>query len=488
MGGYTDKQKNDWWDRVVSFRGNVYEPADNYEPPYGGAGVVQLTTQGTVVTRGPFATPRHVIHLAVGNPNFTIRPATVDVRVGCDEAGQNPAATVRLRVERIAAIASANAAATTPLTSHTLALHQGFYATCDVVLELLNKAGTVVESARLRAFPQPDSPPNNRCYLGNRGNFNVRISVSADDGLRVEAIIKQVADALSDDYELGNPYPGFRLDPPLRHLFSPIAGDFDISRIAVALTRADELSVSVHHRPLEKTAIGEPDFFDIPQGPECEGSEEQTSGEAASEKTLCTSWSRSCHVSHSVQGECFDELDLDIAGTPSSVVYVTNGNGLDSAVASVLQGKFTLGKTAAGGEPLWQNSFWYHDDEPLTLGDYTRERIEISAVIGAHWPVPLCIGNEEPIEVSFFARAIVRGERLFGFPLIPDSRYSFYTSRIVTLSQNLLTGAACSPSTLGVLYWDRDFPWGAYFWDKDRGEVIPNTLRLDLTKCELQLR
>lgn len=475
MSAYTTKQKADLWKKVVAgFLGFPYTVPDAYVWPTAVNSSVILTQPGTRVVRGPFASPRHIVHMGIRNVGSGYRPLTVDVLLGCDEGGESPAATLRLRVERTAAIAAGQ-----PLNSHVLTpIQGGGWGECDLTLELLNAAGTVVETARMANFPDPFDPPgtvtNNDCSLGETILFPLRLAFSTEGAIQVEAIITQRSVVIGDELEIG--MPGNQLSaPPLRHLFAPLDGPHDIGRIAVYLSRADGTTVDVVHRPLERNDKGVPDFINVSQGTGCEESDAATDAIEGGTKTVCTTWSRSCHVTHSNEDECYTELDVDFAGN----VPVNVNNSAD--IAAVLQGTFTLGNTNADGHPLWHNSFWFHDDEPVTVGAATRDRIEISAVIGAHWPVPVCIGEEYPVEISLFARAILSAPASAVYSAVLRCR----------VSQRLLLGEKRSPDYWGDLgddqiLWDTDFPWGVPFYDKITTGA--NALLVNLTKCDFQLK
>lgn len=489
MSGYSEKQKAAWWRRALPFFGQAYDPADDYVPPDRGASAVELTQQGTRVVRGPFATPRHIVSLAIEATNSGVRPLTVDVLIGCDESGLSPCATVRLRLERTAAITS-----TQSLKSHVLTPVTGGWSECELVLELVGSDGAIVESATVANFPQPfDSPglvTNNVCSLGDVGFFPVRLAFTNEGGLRVEAMISQRSRLLFDAYDTGDASVSDD-GPPLRHLFAPLPGEHDISRIAIYLSRADNNTVHVGHRPLERNDEGLPDFIYVAQGPNCSDSDDAKDATAAGAKTICTAWSRSCHVTHSSDEQCYTELDVDLAGT--SVAQFGVAGAINNAdLAAVLQGAFTLGPTNAEGASLWHNSFWFHDDADVTVGVATRKRLEVSGIIGSHWPVPACIGDERPVEIALFARAIIRissgGILPFGYSANED--HPVYAVLRCRVSQRLLIGEKRSPSVDGYydgdIVWDLNFPWGTRFYDK--AVTAGNTMRLNLTKCDFQLK
>jgi hypothetical protein len=478
MGGYTQKQRADWYLRVTDFLGSVYEPADEYVPPASGPSAIRLTQPGTLVVRGPFAAPRHIVHLSVETPDVRYRPFTIDVLIGCNAEGLSPAATVRLKLE-----VGPTISAVQPLTSHVLTGDSSGWAECGLVMQLLDAAGSVVDSVTIAHFPHPffaGDATNNACRLGLP--FPLRLAISSDGPLRIEAIFSHI-EHIADGLDTGSAAGG--VSPPLRHLLPQLPGYFDVSRIAVRLASASNNSVSVVHRPLGQNANGTPEWFGVQQGAGCQGSGEAEMATAAGTKTNCTSWSRSCHVTHSQTENCLQELDVDLAGTFIPQAHVSPINNAD--VAAVLQGAFTLGRTSAGSASLWQNSFWFEDDEDLAVGVATRKRLEISGVIGAHWPVPVCVGSERPVEIAFFCRAIIRVSSNFvlPFPFGANTDYPIHAVLRCNVSQRIFQGERVSASN-DSMSWDLDFPWGASFWDKAGKQL--NTLLLGLSKCEFQLR
>lgn len=496
---YTTKQRADWWKRVLPFFGQVYDPADDYVP-IGGSTSLSMTAQGTKVVRGPFSTPRHTLLLRLSpTTGSSVLPATVDVLIGCNDDGESPVATLRLRVEHGTLYTQLPRLSGNPsLASHVFALPAAGPTECRIVLEVLDSSGSVIESREVRNFPNPHFPQalvsNNGCRLQG---LALRVAVTNKRGLRIEAILNQLPEIVADGIETGAA-EWSNYGPPIRHLFEPIPWpsqpetEYDISRIGVAMPRATNLNVEVSHRPLERNDEGSPEFYDVPQGGGCADSDEAKDAMRAGEKTVCTAWSRQCHVSHSSENECFTELDVEIAGTANPAA-----GGLFSYpdLAAVLQGAFTLANLAADGAPLMQNTFWFADDTDVTVGTATRKRIEISAVIGAHWPVPVCIGSERPVEIALFARANFRttdGGAL-PFPFAANVDYSIAAALRARVSQRLLLGQVASPSVddyyTGVMHWDLDFPWGTAFWQtatQQAGQA--NAMHMNLTTCRFQLQ
>ena len=490
MSGYSTKQRAEKWQEILPFLGQVYEPPDGYE---GGSGPT-ITQQGTTIVRGPFATPRHTINVSVNRASQSNpwNPFSLEVRVGCDESGESAAATLRLRLVELPAIGQQKKA------SHLTGDKDR-----ELVIELLDSAGDLVDEARVVSFPMPSTSQylvtNNRC---TPEAFTLRLAVSSDDGLKAESCLDMYFNRLNDAIESSAP-PLETIHiwaPPVRHLYPKIEGVHDISRIAVHVQQLSQAEVNVVHRPLERSDVGDPAFFVVEQGGGCEESDEAIAAEKAGTKTLCTSWSRSCHVAHSREDACYTELDVHFAG---DFQFNASDNAINSPdFTAALQGTFALGATNDSGQALHQNTFWLSDDEQVTVGNVIRKRIELCGYIGSYWPAPACIGDDldRPVEVAVFGRAIVRATSGFVLPFLyqVNQDYPVFTTLRARLSQRLLLGEQCEsdfdPLTVGGVYlpgkirWDLRTPWGLSPgpWNTFQGAVYSGII--SLTSCNFQLR
>jgi hypothetical protein len=473
MGQFTRKQRADQWKRILPIK-PPGEPQGDW--PGLATNRALRVSPGTLLVRGPFDNPRHVFDVSI-DMSWSSGPVTIDLLIGCDEQGLEPACTVRVRLEFGQSWDPTGADYPTPLKTHLMqqeSAQSRFVREVFIYAELLANGGGPQQTVQFAAFPSrgthwavPDyiQIPFQMSYLGMEnvvpqrrvvGKPTFRFVVGCSGEISVECLMNPMPGVVKTGFESLSPMdfadtdmekydqvgqsavrPQLSYAPlaklPSRHTFAPTESSRNVEYIGVRVGESSNIAVTVGHVPMEFNETGAPGISP------CEtNAQDAAAAISASVRTNCRRWTKNCRVTHAAPGQCFSELDVEFDGE----LYQA--------------GKYTLGALAPNGSQLADNQFWFQDYDGET-------QYELSCQLTVNWPIDPCGSDLDrdqfDVFLTFCGRVQTLKQPLFSVPArVPGGRYRLYTSGDIRVPNKILRGEPVSLPIGGIR--QKRMAWG----------------------------